>query len=115
MIYWPVTLPQNVDTDGYQEIIQDNRIRSDMDMGPPKMRPRFSAIVEQFTIVFVFNRTEMSAFEAFYKTTTSFGTEAFQWTHPRTGATVMMRFVAPYRVQSVDHNVEVSFTLEVLP
>jgi hypothetical protein len=115
MIVWPATLPQTVDSDKYEERIQDNRLRTDMDMGPPKMRPRFSAVIETFTFEMDLTRTEASDFITFYKTTTKFGTEEFQWVHPRTEAIVMMRFSTPYTIRRVEHFVRVQFNLEILP
>jgi hypothetical protein len=115
MIIWPSSLPQKVDADKYKEAIQDNRLRSDPDMGPPKMRPRFSAVIETFSIEMNLTRDQSDDFITFYKSTTSFGTKEFQWTHPRTEATVMMRFAEPYSLVRVYHYVKVAFTLEVLP
>lgn len=115
MSTWPASLPQTVDADKYKESIQDNRLRTDMEMGPPKMRPRFSAVMELFSFDLDLTRDQTATFITFYKTTTNFGTEEFEWVHPRTGDTVNMRFAAPYSIRRVQHFVRVSFELEILP
>ena len=50
MAVWPVTLPQSVSWQGYARRIVDSRVRTQMDAGPPKMRPRYRATLSTLPV-----------------------------------------------------------------
>lgn len=46
---WPATLPQRFLRNGNQHTLADGRIMSDTDTGPPKSRPRSTAVPDSFS------------------------------------------------------------------
>lgn len=94
MASWPTSLPQQVLLEGYQEQQLDISIRSSVDVGPEKVRPRYTAAPVDFNCSLVLTSTQCDALDAFYDATLNFGTDRFDWTHPRTLAAVSMAFRA---------------------
>jgi hypothetical protein len=95
--------------------------RSEVDVGPAKIRRRFTGDRRTFTIGLDFTRTELSTFDAFFLTTTKGGSLSFAWELPRTGAVADFRFLGPpaYRPQAPrgagGEWWRVSFDVEMLP
>lgn len=77
---------QIVSRDGYNEgILNDPTIRSNMDSGEPKARPRFSAVCRTQTgQINGLTSTQVDSIFTFYDTTCAYGSLSFTWTHPRT-------------------------------
>lgn len=117
MATWPATLPSlnNFLSDGYSETPPDNVIRTDMDLGPAKLRQRGSAAPDIIEGKLRMTGAELAAFRTFYETTLFYGSIAFDATHPRTGASVSMRFVGVPQIAASGVTWIVSMTLEVLP
>jgi len=115
---WPVTLPQMRSWQGYTRKIQDTRIRTPMDAGPPKLRSKYTAnLVEHEMQMDFFTKAQWVLLEAFYVTTLLQGTQPFEWTDPISGATVNFRFKAPPMIGSMlgPDTIPVTLSLEVLP
>jgi hypothetical protein len=93
MATWPASLPQVVPADEFEESAEDNRIRTDVDAGPAKVRPRYSAEVVRVRFDLRLTLTQVGTLETFYKTTLGYGADAFDWTDPRTGAACEFRFI----------------------
>jgi len=102
---------------GYSRRIQDARIRTNMDAGPPKMRARYTAVITEHDIpVPFFTKAQWSTLEAFYKTTLANGTLPFDWTDPVTGSSVSFRFLEPPKFSLLGPDtVSVTLPVEVLP
>ena len=118
MAVWPGSLPQVVSWQGYARRIQDTRIRSTVEAGPPKVRSRFTARVDQQDLpVVYFTKAEWGTLETFYGTTLQQGALPFDWTDPITGATVSFRFVKPPQFGQMlgPDTIPVTLPLEVLP
>lgn len=113
---WPVSLPTWVLLDGYQESPPATRIRTEMDSGVPKMRNRYSASVRPVTFSTLLTASQVATFDTFYVTTLAGGTLEFEWTNPRTTATVNFRFAAApvYRQVNLDLY-EIRLELEQMP
>ena len=76
MVAWPnaTYLPQFVDQDGYFQTTQDPLLRTDMDAGPMKVRLRYTAVPEQFTIVLTLTKAQLEYFvTTFFKNTLGYG------------------------------------------
>ena len=75
---------------------QDARVRTQNDAGPAKMRPRFTAAVEDWPGFCLGPMTgvQRSTLESFYVTTLVEGTGPFDW-RDSTHAVATFRFVAP--------------------
>ncbi len=78
---WPATLPGmpfNV-----QDDLGESVVRSQPDLGPPKVRRRTSLGVRRVTLPgLVLTNTQRETFRVFYETTLANGSLAFEWDHP---------------------------------
>lgn len=114
---WPITLPQRVLADGYQEPLPEMTIRSEMDAGPAKVRRRFTAAVRTIRCQLALTAAQVTTLDTFYVTTLAGGSLSFDWVHPRTQATVAFRFAAPPQLQPETGGSSwiASLELEILP
>ena len=116
MTTWPDTLPASPLLENFRELLPETTIRTDMDTGPAKIRQRTTAAVGSLMVNYLLSTAETIALDAFYQTTLFGGSGAFDYTHPRTGATLSCRFVSPPEYAPVNGNYfKVTLTLEVLP
>lgn len=92
-IVWPVTIPQKPQRQGLDIDPDDNNLRSPMDTGEPKIRQISSLQVDRYAWIIRLNSsTKVGYLNAFYNTTTSNGTAAFEWDDPLTGTTYNWKF-----------------------
>lgn len=78
---------------GYSEGAIDPTIESNMDSGPPKRRPRFTAIPKLFTgQIDTLSSADVDTFYSFYDNDCVFGSLPFTWVHPRTGVSGTFQF-----------------------
>ena len=92
---WPASLPRGPKL-GHKETPPRPIIRTQMDVGPAKVRPRSTADVTKFeSVTLYFTRSQVATFDAFYQQTLGFGSLSFEFTHPRTGKIVDARMVNP--------------------
>jgi hypothetical protein len=112
---FPASLPPP-EHRGLSETPQNAVLRSDMDMGPAKQRPRFTAASTYLDLSYLLTLPEMAVFETFFITDTLRGAVAFDYSHPRTGSTVQARFREP-PVYTPDSRKlwRVACKLEILP
>lgn len=89
---WPMGLPGPL-VDNYGVEMQDTSLRSAMDTGPGKVRPRFSAASSYVTVNWRMDRTQLQAFHDWYVGTLHRGALSFLWPDPWT---------KPYRLMAVD-------------
>lgn len=94
MASWPTSLPQIALGDDFQEVAEPAVVRSTVDVGPAKLRARYTAEVVRFQFSMIMTRTQVAALDAFYTATVNFGADAFDWIHQRTGAAASLRFTA---------------------
>lgn len=94
---WPGSLPQFVNETGYREAYQDNLRETPVEVGPAKMRRRFTKPLRTFEISMNMTAAQVSTFEGFWLTTLKNGSLPFDWVHPRTqtGMTFWFRDPAP--------------------
>jgi len=116
-ISWPVSLPQYVEKDQYTESPPDARIRTQMDMGPPKVRRRFSAQVRPFQVVLTLDKEQLDTFDEFWRIGTAGGSLAFEFPNPRGEGMITVRFGedAPEYGQFRGDRCSVTVQLEELP
>lgn len=88
---WPVTLPTSPDSSDYSEVSGVLTLVSPMDAGPAKMRRRGQKPT-RFNVSYVMNNTQIAALDTFIKTTLR-GTARFDFPHPRTAASIEVRFI----------------------
>lgn len=121
-IIWPNALPSAPLLRELSETAPNTTIRTSMDVGPAKIRRRQTVAPRMFNVIWSMTRNQVATFDEFYTITTLGGSEPWEYTHPRTGATVDFRFasVPTYkplspRINGAVDRWEVSCTLEVLP
>lgn len=91
---WPATLPQRPLADSFEERWGATVLRTQMDTGAAKQRPRYSAAVEPLQVSYRMTPAQVETLRAFVRDTLAGGALPFEMTHPRTGATVTVRIVA---------------------
>lgn len=100
----------------YNETPPNNTIRTSMDRGPDKVRRRTTANVRPISFKMLLTKTQLATFENFFQNETFSGAEAFDYTHPRTGAAVRARFVNPPSWSDRGRSMyDVQVQLEILP
>lgn len=90
---YPASLPQQPLVDGYEEGFPNTLVRTQMDKGPDKVRRRFTAGTRTFTIQLLLDETQVQTLDDFIDIDLEGGALRFDWTHPRTGASVQFRFI----------------------
>jgi hypothetical protein len=117
MASWPSELPRIPTIDSYSETFAETALRTDMEVGPAKVRRRISANVKPLAIAIDrLTSANVDTLEAFYQTTLLGGAESFDYTHPRTGATVSCRFTGPPKITSPKPpGYRAAFGLEIMP
>lgn len=110
MATWPVTLPQEFEVAGYSESIADNLLRSEMDVGPPKVRRRGAARPDLIQGQITIDDTQWATLLAFYDADLFEGALTFTW------SAVTYRFAQPpSRVPLGADNWRVALSLERMP
>lgn len=115
MATWPTGLPQRPLADGFAESPQSNVVRSDMDVGPAKMRRRYTAEVRVYSMGLLLTTAQVVTLETFYYTTLGC-VDPFDWIDHRTNAAASYRFRSPpsYSVAGPGYW-RTTLDLEVLP
>jgi hypothetical protein len=120
---WPTTLPAVPQVRGYEEQTPVNVIRTEMEVGPAKVRRRMTAAVRKHKMVFHMTQDQVEIFDQFLAVVLADGALAFDYTQPRTGDTVRFRIIPPatYTTEKVKTGAEgegvwwVTLDLEQLP
>ena len=112
---WPASLP-GLNVEGYGEEDVDAVVRTQMDAGPQFERLRYSAVPTRITDTLVLTTAQVATLMAFYRTTVSRGVSPFDWTHPRTGASVSMKIKSPPGISAAGGELwSVRVDFEILP
>ena len=94
MASWPSSLPQYALADSYQESPRDILVRTPMDAGPEKRRPRYSAKPIDVSFALLMSSAQIDTFETFFEDTLNWGTDSFDWIHQRTLVAVTYEFAS---------------------
>lgn len=92
MDVWPVSLQQKMDVAGFQKRIGRTRVATEMDVGPAKVRSRFTDAVDVYDLQHTLDFNDIATFETFYKTTLGNGTLPFLFDDPFTLVQTAFRF-----------------------
>lgn len=112
---WPITLQQILSEANFSYEIADTALRSDMDIGPQKVRRRYTKGINQLSGSIYLTTAQYSIFYNFYNTTLAGGVLTFEFDHPITGVNTEWRFKGPARVSSIGGgNFTVDFSWEDL-
>ena len=110
MATWPTAIV--ITRDNYKETPPNNVIRTNMDVGPAKLRRRTTANIRPVELSLVLTDDLLDTFDAFYLANDAL---RFDFPNPRTEETVSARFAntPDYTLNETVWNVKVS--LEILP
>ena len=113
---WPVTLPQTLLMDGYGEAAPNVLLRSQMEIGPAKVRRRSSAGIRPVKGYLILTLEELEIFKAFHHDDLEDGALRFTWVEPLDEETeVEMRFAEVPSWSSENGLYKVQMSLEILP
>lgn len=102
--------------DGYSDTLPDTLIRSNMDVGPAKVRQRISYGVQPVKGYIICTPSQSTRLESFYVSDLSGGSLTFNWKHPRSGDTsVTFQFVSPPTITMQDGYYRAELNMEIIP
>lgn len=102
---WPTQLPWTVQLRGYQESLPKTIIRTQMEVGPDKLRRRVTANVRLIRCIVALRMDQVALLDTFFEVTTKGGALQFAWykslkwpTH--IGTEGWWRFISPPTYQA---------------
>jgi len=116
-IVWPTSLPAFEEPllSSYNEKPGTATVRTEMEVGPAKIRKRTTAEVDKFEVAYIMTGSQVATFDGFYDSTTAQGALRFDATHPRTLNTKEFRIKEDPTYEPIGNDFKVIFTVEVLP
>lgn len=116
MVSWPISLQQSLNSDDFDLKFGDTTVRTDMDVGPAKIRSRYTDAVDNYTISILMTLDQFQDLKDFYRTELNNGVMPFQFTDPMTNTLEVFRFTSPPEFKPLGGLVfRVSMTWEKLP
>jgi hypothetical protein len=94
-IVWPVTVREMPVDAGLTESQEDTVIRTQMEVGPPKIRQRSGWRGQTWQMRFVWTEAEVTAFDTWLADTIAGGALSFLMNNPRTGTEEEMILTGP--------------------
>ena len=94
-IPWPVSLQQLVNEGSFGLKFGETLLRSDVDIGPKKVRRRFTRPIDTMAVGFDLTIAQYNTFYYFFNTTINGGATVFELNHPITGVLTNFRFTGP--------------------
>lgn len=89
---WPAELQQKLLVENFEYRPGKTTLRTDMDIGPAKVRSRFTDAVDVYTCAVYLDFDEVAIFKTFYKTTLNNGVNQFEFEDPFTEEVTAFRF-----------------------
>ena len=99
----------------YQETAPNNVIRTQMEIGPDKVRRRGTSAPTPFSGTMLMTSSQVSNLLTFFDTTLNYGAESFDAVHPRTTVAATVRFTAPPQISPMGADWQVAMSFEILP
>jgi hypothetical protein len=114
---WPSNIPSSPLLSSYDEREdEDNLLRTEMEIGPAKVRPQQSSSIPKLSFDIMMTSAEVSLFKTFYRTTLSNGSLPFDFLHPQENVTLTFRFMPPYpRYKTASDQYLVAMNVEIIP
>jgi len=113
---WPSALQDKLNAAGFQHQLGNTTIRTDMDVGPAKVRSRFTDAVDRYTCSILLDMDEYDDFVTFYKTSINNGTDQFEFDDPFSGDPAAFRFAADPVIRALGgRTFELNMVWEKLP
>ena len=113
---WPAGLQQKVNQQGFEKAIGSTKIRTEVDVGPAKVRRRYTRGVDNYRVTMNIDRSDIPDFEEFYDIDLNGGVLPFDFENPITGTTQEFRMVDDPRIVNIGGNAfQISMLWEKLP
>ncbi len=90
---WPGSLQSKMNVSGFRKRLGNTRVSTEMDVGPAKIRSRFTDAVDAYDCEVWLDFAEVATFETFYKTNLGNGTLPFLFDDPFTQVATVFRFI----------------------
>ena len=114
MAAWPGTLPNLFQVQGFVETGAENTIRSNMDVGPAKLRRRTTTGIRTHSGAMWLTDAQYTAMRTYYEVTQKFGSLSFTLDDAH-GTNRTFRFLTPPKYTTVGpNNWQVKLDLEEL-
>ncbi len=113
-VTWAATLPQRPTLDGSTETLRSSVLRTETDVGPAKVRRRYTAVADVFTVRFLMTSAQTTTFRSFFISDAKRGAEVIVMKHPVTGSNANVRITTEPVITPRGTYYEVSFGIEVL-
>lgn len=101
MAMWPAYLPPFVSAEDYAEGWIDGVVRTDMLMGPPRTRRRFTRARRTFRRSFLLRGAQYDAWWKYFDVDLAAGARQFEVVHPISKEIVKLKLSAPPSVSPV--------------
>lgn len=92
-VSWPATLQDKLNQESFSVELGDTVLRSDMDIGPAKVRRRTTRPIDVYTCSINLYQTDYSTFMTFFNTYINGGVTPFEFVDPFSGNLTEFRFV----------------------
>jgi hypothetical protein len=114
---WPSSLPQSPLAGDFVLENPELTVRSQVDVGPAKVRRRATAGVQVMTCTFRLDSTQRLTFLTFWRDTIKGGSLSYTWVSPVTNQIILCRIVDPPSFVTTDRGNHWNTTLkiEILP
>jgi hypothetical protein len=114
---WPSNLQQLINEQGFQIEFGETTLRSEMDVGPQKVRRRYTKPVDEYSTSINIFQSDATAFKQFFNTTLNGGATSFYFNDPFTGTLEVFRFSKPPTISPIGSagHYRVSMVWEKLP
>ena len=117
-VQWPSELQEKLNQASFGLNIGETTIRSSVEVGPAKVRRRFTKGVDQLSCSIDLEREDYETFRLFFDTSLDGGTKTFDYIDPfsLTSETEEYRFIEPPKITIIGGNwFRVAMTWEKLP
>lgn len=100
-VNWPSSLQSILNADSFGVEKGETLIRTDMDIGPAKVRRRFTKPVDKYTCSINMYQSDYATFVQFFDTTLNGGATTFNFVDPFSGTSAIFRFTKPPSISSI--------------
>lgn len=101
---FPASLQNKFNQAGFQHELGDSSITSEVDVGLPKKRQRYTSSPDTFNGTIELHMDDYSDLRTFFKTTLASGSLTFNFEHPITKVTSEFQFVGAPSITTIGGN-----------
>lgn len=98
---WPISLQDKLNEDSFSVEFGNTVLRSEMDIGPAKVRRRTTRPIDVYTCSINLYQSDYATFTTFFNTTLNGGINTFDFVDPFSGQLTTFRFLKPPSVSPI--------------